>query len=93
MVPARGQTSKACQKKNQYARCCRSTKTQTRKQNAQSGRINQVQTDLEDSSLEDNSSDEFSDEYVYTVNGSSTSNTPSTTPQADVKIQNTMINF
>ena len=59
--PARGQTCKACHKKNHYARCCRGTKTQTGKQNAQRGRINQVQTmpDIEDSSLEDNSSDEF----------------------------------
>ena len=69
-------------------------RTQT-KQNAQPGRINQVQTvpDLEDSSLEDSSSDELSDEYVYTVNGSSTSDTHSTTPQSDIKVQNTMIKF
>ena len=49
--------------------------------------------DLEDSSLEDSSSDELSDEHVYTVNGSSTSDTPSTTPQVDIKVQNTMIKF
>ena len=68
---------------------------QTGKQNAQPGRINQVQTmpDLEDSSLEDSSSDEFSDEYVCTVNGSDTSDTPSTTPQVDINVQNTMIKF
>ena len=83
--PARGQTCKACNRKNHYARCCRSIKTQT-KQNAQPGRINQVQTvpDLEDSSQED--SDELSDEYVYTVNGASTSDTPSTTPQVDIQV-------
>ena len=92
--PARGQTCKACHKKNHYARCCRSIKTQT-KQNAQPGRINQVQTvpDLEDSSQEDSSSDELSDEYVYTVNGASNSDTPNTTPQVDIKVQNTMIKF
>ena len=92
--PARRQTCKACNKKNHYARCCRSIKTQT-KQNAQPGRINQVQTvpDLEDSSQEDSSSDELSDEYVYTVNGASNSDTPSTTPQVDIKVQNTMIQF
>ena len=93
--PARGQTCKACNKKNHYARCCRSTKRQTGGQNAQPERINQVQTmpDLEDSSLEGSSSDEFSDEYVYTVNGSSTSDTPSTTPQIDIKVQNAMVKF
>ena len=49
---------------------------------------------LEDSSLEDSSSDELSDEYVvYTVNGSSTSDIPCTTPQIDIKVQNTMIKF
>ena len=76
------------------ARYCRSIKMQT-KHNAQPGRINQVQTvpDLEDSSLEDSSSDELSDEYVYTVNGASTSDTPSTTPLSDIKVQNTMIKF
>ena len=91
---ARGQTCKACNKKNHYAHCCHSVKMQT-KQNAQPGRINQVQTvpDLEDSSLEDSSSDELSDEYVYTVNGASNSDTPSTTPQVDIKVQNTMIQF
>ena len=64
--PARGQTCKACNKKNQYARCCRSIKTQT-KQTAQPGRINQVQTvpDLVDSSQEDSSSDELSDECLH----------------------------
>ena len=92
--PARGQACKACNKKNHYARCCRSIKTQT-KQNAQPDRINQVQTvpDLEDSSQEDSSSDELSDEYVYTVNDDSNSDTPSTTPKVDIKVQNTMIKF
>ena len=91
---ARGQTCKACNKKNHHAHCCCSIKTQT-KQNAQPGRINQVQAvpDLEDSSLEDSSSDELSDEYVYTVNGANNSDTPSTTPQVDIKVQNTMIKF
>ena len=91
---ARGQTCKACHKKNHYARCCRSIKTQA-KQNAQPGRINQVQTvpDLEDSSQEDGSSDELSYEYVYTVNGASNSDTPNTTPQVDIIVQNTMIKF
>ena len=50
-------------------------------------------SDLVDSSLEDSSSDEFSDEYVYTVNGSSTPDTPSTAPQVDIKVQNTMVKF
>ena len=53
----------------------------------------QTVPDLEDSSLEDSNSDELSDEYVYTVNGSSTSDTLSTTPQVDIKAQNTMIKF
>ena len=92
--PAKGQTCKACNKKNHYAHTCRSINTQT-KQNAQPGRSNRVQTvpDLEDSSLEDSSSDELPDEYVYTVNGTSNSDTPSTTPQGDFEVQNTMIKF
>ena len=49
--------------------------------------------DLEDSSQENSSSDELSDEYVYTVNGASSSDTPSTTPQVDIKVQNIMIKF